>query len=90
MSAKPERVVFILWGAYARKKTALIDRDRHTVLESAHPSPLSAHNGFFGSRPFSAANRALEAAGRPPVRWCLDEPPDDPTGDARMTTVRSQ
>ena len=51
---KPDTVVFILWGAYARKKRALIDTTRHVVIESAHPSPLSAHNGFFGSRPFSA------------------------------------
>ena len=68
---KPERVVFILWGAAARKKKTLIDTDRHVIIESAHPSPLSAHNGFFGSRPFSRANAALEAAGLPPVDWCL-------------------
>ncbi len=68
---KEERVVFILWGGYARKKRALIDPSRHTVIESAHPSPLSAHNGFFGSRPFSRANAALEQAGRAPVDWCL-------------------
>jgi uracil-DNA glycosylase len=66
---KPERVVFILWGAAARKKRALVDTSRHVVIESAHPSPLSAHNGFFGSRPFSRANAALEAAGREPVDW---------------------
>lgn len=71
VAAKDERVVFILWGAYARRKRALIDTDRHVVIESAHPSPLSAHNGFFGSRPFSRANAALVAAGRPPVDWCL-------------------
>src|SRR5690606_19947249 len=51
VSAKPDVVVFVLWGAHARKKKALIDRTRHVVIESAHPSPLSAHNGFFGSRP---------------------------------------
>ena len=51
VNAKPHRVVFILWGAHARKKKALIDLSRHTVIESAHPSPLSAHNGFFGSKP---------------------------------------
>ncbi len=68
---KPERVVFLLWGASARKKRALVDTDRHVVLESPHPSPLSAHNGFFGSRPFSRANAALEAAGRPPIDWQL-------------------
>jgi uracil-DNA glycosylase len=71
VNAKPERVVFILWGGYARKKKALIDTSRHVVIESAHPSPLSAHNGFLGSRPFSKANAALEEAGLPPVDWCL-------------------
>jgi uracil-DNA glycosylase len=68
---KPERVVFILWGASARRKKALIDTSRHVVIESAHPSPLSAHNGFFGSRPFSRTNEALVAAGREPVDWRL-------------------
>ncbi len=68
---KPERVVFILWGASARRKAQLIDRSRHAVIESAHPSPLSAHNGFFGSRPFSRANAALVEAGRPPIDWNL-------------------
>jgi uracil-DNA glycosylase len=71
VNAKPERVVFILWGGYARKKKALIDTSRHVVIESAHPSPLSAHNGFLGSRPFSKANAALEEAGLPPLDWCL-------------------
>jgi uracil-DNA glycosylase len=70
-SAKPERVVFILWGASARKKKSLVDTSRHVVIESAHPSPLSARNGFFGSRPFSRANAALVAAGREPVDWSL-------------------
>ncbi|MBX3285244.1 MAG: uracil-DNA glycosylase [Actinobacteria bacterium] len=73
VDAKPERVVFILWGAAARKKKALVDTSRHVVIESAHPSPLSAHNGFFGSRPFSRANAALEAAGREPVDWRLPD-----------------
>ena len=67
----PERLVYILWGASARKKKALIDSSRHAIIESAHPSPLSAHNGFFGSRPFSRANEALIAAGREPVDWRL-------------------
>ena len=71
VNAKDERVVFVLWGASARKKKPLVDLDRHVVIESAHPSPLSAHNGFFGSRPFSRANAALVAAGREPVDWCL-------------------
>ncbi|MBS1847558.1 MAG: uracil-DNA glycosylase [Actinobacteria bacterium] len=68
---KPERVVFILWGASARAKKTHIDTTRHTVLESVHPSPLSASNGFFGSKPFSRANAALTAAGREPVDWQL-------------------
>jgi uracil-DNA glycosylase len=69
VNAKPERVVFILWGAKARTKRPLIDTTRHVIIESAHPSPLSAHNGFFGSRPFSRANAALVEAGRTPVDW---------------------
>jgi len=69
VSAKDDRVVFLLWGAYARKKRPLIDTSRHVIIESAHPSPLSAHNGFFGSRPFSRANDALVEAGREPVDW---------------------
>jgi uracil-DNA glycosylase len=70
---KPERVVFILWGAAARKKRSLVDTSRHVVLESAHPSPLSARNGFFGSRPFSRANAALVEAGREPVDWRIPD-----------------
>lgn len=71
VSAKEDPVVFILWGAAARRKKALVDQDRHTVVESPHPSPLSAHNGFFGSRPFSQTNEALIAGGRDPVDWQL-------------------
>ena len=74
VAAKDEPVVFILWGASARRKCALIDTARHTIIESAHPSPLSAHNGFFGSRPFSRTNAALAAAGRDPVDWDLTDP----------------
>lgn len=64
-------MVFILWGRYARQKGMIIDRDKHEVIESSHPSPMSASNGFFGSRPFSQANRALEARGLAPVDWRL-------------------
>lgn len=71
VAAKPERVVFILWGASARKKAGVVDPSRHTVIESPHPSPLSASRGFFGSRPFSRANEALVAAGREPIGWCI-------------------
>ncbi len=67
VSALPRPVVFVLWGAPAQKKLPLIDSSRHTVLLSAHPSPLSAYRGFFGSRPFSAINRALEKTGTPPI-----------------------
>jgi uracil-DNA glycosylase len=75
VNKKPERVVFILWGASARKKKALIDTDRHVIIESAHPSPLSARSGFFGSRPFSRANAALTAAGREPIDWSIPAQP---------------
>lgn len=68
---KPERVVFILWGSFARKKKQIVDTSSHTIIESAHPSPLSARRGFFGSKPFSRANAALVEAGREPVNWCL-------------------
>ena len=71
VSAKPEHVVFMLWGGYARKKRTLIDAGRHTIIESPHPSPLSAHSGFFGSRPFSRANEALVAHGQQPIDWTL-------------------
>ena len=68
-------VVFILWGSYAQKKAAFVDRSRHLVLTSPHPSPLSAHAGFFGTRPFSKANAFLEEHGIAPVDWSL---PDNP------------
>lgn len=73
VSAKPEKVVFLLWGGYAQKKEKLVDAVRHTVIKGAHPSPLSAKNGFFGSKPFSAVNRALESAGQPPIDWQLPD-----------------
>ena len=73
VAAKPDPVVFMLWGNSARRKRGLIDTSRHHVIESAHPSPLSAHNGFFGSRPFSRANAALAAAGREQVDWDLTD-----------------
>lgn len=69
-------VVFILWGSYAQKKAAFVDRSRHLVLRSAHPSPLSAHNGFLGSKPFSQANAFLEEHGREPIDWQLPAAPE--------------
>jgi uracil-DNA glycosylase len=71
VNAKPEPVVFLLWGNYARKKRKLIDTQRHTIIESPHPSPLSASQGFFGSRPFSQINAALAARGQAPIDWRL-------------------
>lgn len=66
------RVVFVLWGNPARRKKRLLRTPPHAVVESPHPSPLSAHRGFLGSRPFSTANHLLEEAGRTPVDWSLD------------------
>lgn len=69
LAERRENLVFILWGSYAQRKGAFIDRSRHCVIESAHPSPLSAHRGFFGSRPFARANEYLATHGREPVIW---------------------
>jgi len=73
VSAKDDVVVFILWGNFAIQKKKLIDTDKHFVIESPHPSPLSAYRGFFGSRPFSQANRALEDSGRQPIDWAIPD-----------------
>lgn len=67
----PHPVVFILWGAYAQKKAAFVNADKHLVIKSAHPSPLSAHNGFLGSKPFSKTNDFLQAKGQEPIDWQL-------------------
>lgn len=69
LSDNRENIVFILWGAYAQKKGAVIDRNKHLVLTSAHPSPLSAYNGFFGNRHFSKTNEYLTAKGISPIVW---------------------
>ncbi len=71
VNGKDDHVVFILWGGYARRKKSLIDASRHTIIESPHPSPLSAHHGFFGSRPFSRTNRALAEHGQATIDWAL-------------------
>ena len=73
VNAKETQVVFVLWGGLARKKKVLLDQSRHVLIESAHPSPLSAHNGFFGSRPFSAIDAALDASGQTPIDWSITE-----------------
>jgi len=72
VNEKSETVVFLLWGASARRKKVLVDTARHVVIEAPHPSPLSAHRGFFGSRPFSRTNAALVAAARTPIDWSVD------------------
>jgi uracil-DNA glycosylase len=69
VNEKTDPVIFLLWGAYAQKKTKLIDTTRHFVLQSAHPSPLSAKAGFFGSKPFSKINELLQSIGKPPIDW---------------------
>lgn len=77
VAARPDPTVFILWGNYAQKKAAFVtdvaQGGRHLVLKAPHPSPLSAHSGFFGSRPFSRANAFLAANGRTPIDWQLPE-----------------
>ena len=70
-------VVFMLWGSYAQKKAAFVDTSRHLVLKAPHPSPLSAHNGFFGGHYFSKANQFLEEHGLKPIDWRLPEEPDE-------------
>ncbi len=75
VSAKAETVVFVLWGAAAGRKRELIDTDRHHIIAAPHPSPLSAHRGFFGSKPFSEINEVLTRSGREPIDWAL--PPID-------------
>jgi uracil-DNA glycosylase len=70
LNARDERVVFLLWGAYARKKVDLITNPAHVILEAAHPSPMNP-KGFLGARPFSAANKALADGGRPVIDWNL-------------------
>ncbi|MBK1988899.1 uracil-DNA glycosylase [Sphaerospermopsis aphanizomenoides BCCUSP55] len=73
VNEKSEPVVFVLWGGYAQKKLKLIDVNRHIVIQSTHPSPLSARNGFFGSKPFSAINAALLSCGKPEIDWQLPD-----------------
>lgn len=70
---KAEPVVFMLWGSYAQKKAAFVDTSKHMVLKAPHPSPLSAHSGFFGCRHFSKANAFLESKGLAPIDWALPE-----------------
>ncbi|WP_193164594.1 uracil-DNA glycosylase [Microbulbifer hainanensis] len=71
LAEQREGLVFILWGSYAQKKGAFIDRNKHLVLRAPHPSPLSAHRGFFGTKPFSQANQWLQQHGQQPIEWAL-------------------
>lgn len=69
LAARRDHIAFLLWGSYARSKASLIDAKRHLVLQSPHPSPLSAHRGFFGNHHFSLANAYLESFGIEPIKW---------------------
>ena len=71
ISQKKEKIVFVLWGASARRKKSLIDVTKHTCIESVHPSPLSAYRGFFGSKPFSRINQLLRQQGTTEIDWSL-------------------
>ena len=73
LNEREKPVAFVLWGAPARRKKAMITNPRHLIIESAHPSPLSAFRGFFGSRPFSRVNRFLESVGEKPIDWQLPD-----------------
>ena len=73
ISDNKENVVFMLWGGFAKSKLELIDKSKHLVLTAAHPSPLSAHNGFFGCKHFSKANQWLQDKGMKPIDWALDK-----------------
>lgn len=69
LSDQKQKLIFILWGTYAQRKGAVIDRSKHYVIQSPHPSPLSAHRGFFGSRPFTKTNDILKSLGKEEIRW---------------------
>lgn len=69
LSAKKTGLVFILWGNYAKQKETLIDKSKHFIIKSAHPSPFSAYSGFFGSKPFSKTNQILAQEGKQPINW---------------------
>lgn len=73
LNARQQPIIFVLWGKHAESKTKLINQDRHYILKSAHPSPLSAYNGFFGNKHFSKINEILVANGKKPIQWQLPE-----------------
>lgn len=82
LNEREEPVVFILWGKHAQDKASFIDRQRHHVIATAHPSPFAAHRGFFGSRPFSRTNSFLESIGRAPINWTIPVDPAAADPDA--------
>ncbi|MES3039157.1 MAG: uracil-DNA glycosylase, partial [Bdellovibrionota bacterium] len=71
LNNEADAIAFILWGSYAQKKGSFIDRKKHLVIQSVHPSPLSSHRGFFGSKPFSKVNKYLQSKGKNPIDWTL-------------------
>lgn len=73
MNERTESVIFVLWGNFARSKKKLINNDRHIIIESAHPSPLAARRGFFGSKPFSKINESLVTLNKTPIDWQIEE-----------------
>lgn len=77
VSNRPNKIIFVLWGKPAQAKKKCIDGTRHTIIESAHPSPLSARSGFFGSKPFSRINAALGEMGQKEIDWKIPDPPLD-------------
>lgn len=91
LNEREEPVVFILWGKHAQDKASFIDRERHHVIATAHPSPFAAHRGFFGSRPFSGTNAFLRSIGREPIDWCIPAEPAvaDPTRAGDQETAAS-
>ncbi|MDM8212304.1 uracil-DNA glycosylase [Enterococcus hirae] len=79
LNERTEPIIFLLWGKSAQAKIPMIDTTRHIILKAPHPSPLSAHRGFFGSRPFSKINELLTALGQTPIDWRLPEDPTEET-----------
>ncbi len=77
VSTRPNKIIFVLWGKPAQAKNKRIDGTRHTIIESAHPSPLSARSGFFGSKPFSRINAVLREMGQKEIDWKIPDPPLD-------------
>lgn len=88
VNTQPLPVVFVLWGGQAQKKAALIDAGKHLIIQSAHPSPLSARHGFFGSKPFSRSNAFLQQQGRGVINWQLYRGVDVPTWSAHTLPRR--